>query len=45
MSLGKIFFHSINSIRERPLTSHICRWFKDISSRDSWVSTQEEVKN
>ena len=25
-------------------SSHSCRWFKEISSRDSWASTQIDMK-
>ena len=46
MSLGEIFFYSISGGGCcLTLPSHTCRWFKDLSSRGSWVSTQEEIKN
>jgi len=39
LMLGK---SGINVIESKP---NVARWFKEISSRESWVSTEEEIKN
>ena len=40
MSLGKIFFYSSSTSGGDYCLTFICRWIKDLSSRDSWASTE-----
>ena len=47
MSLGKIFFFFftvVGRLNDVFLVHVFFRWMKDLTSRESWVSTQEQVK-